>query len=175
MEVEGQTVTVDFLAPAEPGARGFRVPIQPGLHARATAAAHLPWLFAVEVTVEEELLQGGLFASRVRVVDVPGLVVLKALAFQDRQAPKDAYDLWYVLTYAKAGPESVAERLLPYAADPDVAASIELLRAAFASPESAGPIAVARFEELSGEEAARLVAQAYAVVQSFLRRWDQAS
>ena len=49
VEVEGQTVNVDFLAPAEPGGRGFRVPIQPGLHARATAAAHLPWLFAIDV------------------------------------------------------------------------------------------------------------------------------
>ena len=115
-----------------------------------------------------------MFPSRVRVVDVPGLVVLKALAFQDRQALKDAYDLWYVLTYVKGGPESVAERLLPYATDPDVTAAIELLRAAFASPESAGPLAVARFEELSGEEAALLAAQAYAVLQSFLGRWDQA-
>lgn len=174
VDVEGQTVTVDFLAPAEPGSRGFRVPIQPGLHAHATAAGHIPWLFVIEVTVEEELLHGGRFSSRVRVVDVPGLVVLKALTFQDRQALKDAYDLWYVLTYVKGGPESVAERLRPYATDPDVARAIRSLRVDFASPESAGPVAVARFEELSGEEAAQLAAQAYAVVQSFLRRWDQA-
>jgi len=173
VEVEGQTVVVDFLAPRQPDSPGFRVRIQPGLHAHATSAAHIPWLFAVEVTVEDELLQGGRFPARVRVVDVPGFVVLKALTFSDRQAPKDAYDLWYVLTYAKGGADSVAQRLSPYAADPDVSRAVRLLRDLFAGPESAGPVAVAAFEELRGEEADRLAAQAYAVVQSFLRRWDE--
>ncbi|MGB6993828.1 MAG: nucleotidyl transferase AbiEii/AbiGii toxin family protein [Thermoanaerobaculia bacterium] len=173
VEVEGQSVVVDFLSPAQPNSRGFRVPIQPGLHAHATSAAHVPWLFIVEVTVEEELLQGGRFAARVRVVDVPGIVVLKALTFRERQAPKDAYDLWYVLTYARGGPEAVAQRLSPYAADSDVSRAVQFLRDVFASPESAGPVAVAVFEELQGEEADRLAAQAYAVVQGFLRRWDE--
>lgn len=173
VEVEGQTVVVDFLAPAQPDSRGFRIPIQPGLHAHATPAAHIPWLFVVEVTLEEELLQGGQFPARVRVVDVPGLVVLKALTFADRQAPKDAYDLWYVLTYSKGGPEAVAQRLSPHHADSDVSRAVQFLRDVFASPESAGPVAVALFEELHGEEADRLAAQAYAVIQSFLHRWDE--
>ncbi len=173
VEVEGHSVVVDFLAPAEPNSRGFRVPIQPGLHARATSAAHIVWLFAIEVTVEEELLQGGRFPARVRVVDVPGLVVLKALTFKDRQAPKDTYDLWYVLTYAKGGPEAVPQRLSPYATDPDVSRAVQFVREVFSSPESAGAVAVAVFEELHGDEADRLAAQAYAVVQGFLRRWDE--
>jgi len=173
VDVEGHAVVVDFLAPAQPNSRGFRVPIQPGLHAHATSAAHIPWLFAVEVTVEEELLQGGRFPVPVRVVDIPGFVVLKALTFNDRQAPKDAYDLWYVLTYAKGGPEAIAQRLAPYAADADVSRAVQLLRAVFDSPNSAGPVAVAVFEELHGEEADRLAAQAYAVVQAFLGRWNE--
>ena len=97
VEVDGQLVQVDFLAPAHDATRGFRVPIQPGLQGRAAAATHVPWRFVVEVAIEEELLQGDLFTSKVRVLDVPGLVILKALAFEDRQLPKDAYDLWYVL------------------------------------------------------------------------------
>ncbi len=174
VEVDEHTVVVDFLAPATPDSPGFRVPIQPCLHGHAMAGAHIPWLFVIEVTLEEELLQGGRFPARVRVVDLPGLVVLKALTFLDRQAPKDAYDLWYVLTYARDGPEAVAERLSPYAADPDVSRAIESLRDVFESPQSAGPVGVALFEELRGEEADRLSAQVYAVVQSFLRRWDEA-
>jgi predicted nucleotidyltransferase len=127
----------------------------------------------IDVTVEEELLQGGRFPTRVRVVDVPGLVVLKALAFQGRQAPKDAYDLWYVLSYARGGPEAVAERLAPGSADPDLSRAVQSLRTAFASPDAAGCVAVARFEELTGDEAERLAAHAYAVVRTFLRRWDE--
>lgn len=98
VDVEGHAVTVDFLAAPVVERAGFRVPIQPGLHARALSAAHVPGWFVIEVTLVEELLQGGRLPVRVRLVDVPGLVILKALAFEDRQAPKDAYDLWYVLT-----------------------------------------------------------------------------
>lgn len=173
VDVEGHAVTVDFLAAPVVERAGFRVPIQPGLHARALSAAHVPGWFVIEVTLVEELLQGGRLRVRVRLVDVPGFVILKALAFEDRQEPKDAYDLWYVLTYAKGGPEGIAERLLPHADDAQVHDAAEFLRTAFGSPASAGSVAVAVFEEVSGEDADRVAAQAYAVVQTFLQRWDE--
>ena len=44
-----------------------------------------------------------------------------------------------------------------------------VLRVAFESAESAGPVAVARFQEATGEDAEREAAQAYAVVRTFLR------
>jgi hypothetical protein len=59
------------------------------------------------------------------------------------------------------------------AADPDVSRAVQLLRDVFDSPDSAGPVAVVVFEELHGEEADRLAAQAYAVVQAFLGRWNE--
>ena len=117
-------------------------------------------------------MQGGRLPVRIQLVDVPGFVVLKALAFEDRQAPKDAYDLCYVLTYAKEHPHGIADRLKPYAEDSDVARAIRFLRTAFSSPDAAGSVAVAVFEETRGEEADQRAALAYAVVQSFLKRWD---
>ena len=116
--------------------------------------------------------KGGYLPVRIRLVDVPGFVVLKALAFKNRQAYKDAYDLWYVLAYAQEGPAGIARKLLPYRQDPEVASAMDLLREAFASPASAGSVAVARFEEVAEEDARRLAAQAYAVVQSFLEAFD---
>ena len=168
VDVDGHSVAVDFLAPPVPGQSGFRVPIQAGLHAHALSGAHVPAWFSVDVTLEVELVQGGYLPVRVRLVDVPGFVVLKALAFEDRQAFKDAYDLWYVLAHAKEGPPGIGRKLLPYARDAEVARALAFLRVAFKSVHSAGPVAVARFEEAVGEEAERVSAQAYAVVQSFL-------
>ena len=172
VDLDGHSVAVDFLAPPSPGRSGFRVPIQEGLDARALSGAHVPAWFSVDLTLEEELVQGGYLPVCIRLVDVPGFVVLKALAFKGRQAYKDAYDLWYVLTYAREGPAGVARKLLPYVQDPEVARALDGLRVAFASPASAGPIAVARFIEAGEEDVERVAAQAYAVVQSFLRGFE---
>ena len=133
-----------------------------------TFGAHVPAWFSVEVTLEEELVQGGYLPVQIRLVDVPGFVVLKALAFENRQGYKDAYDLWYVLAHAKEGPLGIGEKLLPYVQDAEVARALAFLRVAFESAESAGPVAVARFQEATGEDAERMAAQAYAVVQTFL-------
>ena len=174
VQVEGTPVCVDFLAPAAGEAKGFRVPIQPGLHGRAARGAEISWLFPLEIDLEEELLQGGRFRCRIRVVDAPGFIVLKALAFRDRQAPKDAYDLWYVLTYSTDGPGAVAARLAPHRQDADVAAAIDVLQMAFADERAAGAVAVATFQESEGEHALRAAAQAYAVLRVFLTAWDGA-
>ena len=98
-----------------PANRGFRVPIQAGLQAHALSGAHVPAWFCVDVTLEVELVQGGYLPVHIRLVDVPGFVVLKALAFKDRQASKDAYDLWYVLAHTTEGPPGIGRKLLPYA------------------------------------------------------------
>ena len=172
VDVEGHAVVVDFLAPPADDESGFRVRLQPGLHARAISGAHVPEWFSIDLTLDEELLQGGRLPVRIRLVDVPGFVVLKAHAFEDRQAPKDAYDLCYVLAYAKEGPAAIADRLARHADDSEVARAVDYLRTAFASPDTAGSVAVAVFEEAQGEEAEQQAALAYAVVQSFLKRWD---
>ncbi|WP_420633972.1 hypothetical protein [Candidatus Palauibacter sp.] len=105
-------------------------------------------------------MQGGRLPVRIRLVDVPGFVVLKAHAFEDRQAPKDAYDLCYVLAYAKEGPAAIADRLARHAGDSEVARAVDCLRTAFASPDTAGSVAVAVFEEAQGEEAEQQAALA---------------
>ncbi|WP_419857237.1 nucleotidyl transferase AbiEii/AbiGii toxin family protein [Candidatus Palauibacter irciniicola] len=172
VDVDGHGVVVDFLAPPMDAEPGFRVRLQPGLHAHAISGAHIPEWFSINLTLDEELLQGGRLPVRIRLVDVPGFVVLKALAFEDRQAPKDAYDLCYVLTYAREGPPAIADRLARHADDAEVARAVAYLRTAFSSPDAAGSVAVAVFEEARGEDVARQAALAYAVVQSFLTGWD---
>lgn len=72
----------------------------------------------------------------------------------------------------KEGPPGIARKLALYAGDSVVASALAFLRVAFASPESAGSVAVARFEEAGEEDAERVSAQAYAVVQSFLGAFD---
>jgi len=168
VDIDGHSVAVDFLAPPVPGQSGFRVPIQAGLHAHALSGAHVPAWFSVDVTLEEELVQGGYFPVRIRLVDVPGFVVLKALAFEGRQEYKDAYDLWYVLAHAREGPLGIGRKLLPYLHDAAVRRALGFLRVAFRSVDSIGPVAVARFQEEEGEGAERAAAQAYAVAQAFL-------
>jgi hypothetical protein len=72
-------------------------------------------------------------------------VSLKAHAFRDRGANKDAYDLVYVLLHCGVGIESVADRFTLIAHEPMAQAAMDVLAEDFASAEHLGPVRRAAF------------------------------
>ncbi len=150
----GVTIVVDLLCDAEPGTGGRVVAVagERRLSALATPGARLAIADHVPVPLTAELLDdAGVATETIRVAGIVPFLVLKALAFEDRNEPKDAYDLIYCLTYYREGPAAVGaafaaarrahpgESLLP--------AALDILRARFATDgwRKNGPAQYARF------------------------------
>ncbi|MEZ4479952.1 MAG: hypothetical protein R3B97_02210 [Dehalococcoidia bacterium] len=63
------------------------------------------------ITLDERLLDGERAIRQIGVCGPGAFVVLKALAFNGRGEPKDAYDLHYMLASLADGPSAIAARL----------------------------------------------------------------
>ena len=86
---------------------------------------------------------GTLVYNPLSVCGLGALLVLKALAFRNRGANKDAYDLIYVLR--GTGIEETANSLRRLAGDPYVEDALAILRQDFTSHDGLGPRRVAQF------------------------------
>lgn len=84
-------------------------------------------------------------ARPVRVCGPAAFIVLKAIAFRNRNKEKDAYDLVYVARNWPGGPEAVAERWKVLGDHPALAAALEVLRADFLTEQALGPRSASRF------------------------------
>ena len=119
----------------------------------------------LDVPVTGLRLAGGLTTELVRVCRPVPFVALKALAYEDRREPKDAYDLVYLLTYFPGGAAVVAN----LATDDERRAeafqrALAALDHHFASPEHDGPGDCVSFNQDPAQRA-----PAFAAVQEFLR------
>lgn len=139
---EGRSVVVDLLCdPADAGDR--RVASLPGekqLSALSVKGAHLVYRDFVAVPVTAELLdEGGTATEIVKVANIVPFLALKALAYDDRAQPKDAYDLIYCLSHYGQGPEEVAElfahRMSEWPEETVLGEAIDALRRRFATDE----------------------------------------
>jgi hypothetical protein len=155
---EGRSVVVDLLCdPAVAGDRRVSpVPGEKQLSALSVKGAHLVAYDFVEVPVTAELLdEGGTCTETVKVVGIVPFITLKALAYEDRVQPKDAYDLIYCLTHFGRGPEEVAElfaaRMEQWPAETVLAEAVDALRRRFAADQQTaaerkdGPYSYAAF------------------------------
>ena len=141
-----RSVTIDFLiSPSEESEEGGDLfDIEPDFAAFVTPGLHLAFQDRREVRLTgETILREN--ASRDICVCGPGsLTVLKALAFGDRGANKDAYDLTYV--WRALGVDEVAEFLAPRLDDPAVARALATIREDFTDYNGVGPRRAAAFQ-----------------------------
>lgn len=99
----------------------------------------------IAVDVSGVTLKDERCTRRVWVSGPGGFVVLKALATPLRRKPKDSYDLHYMLTNFKRGPESVATHLTNLRHLPQTKKAIEVLRRDYLEIDGLGPVRVAEF------------------------------
>lgn len=177
-DVDGMAVTVEFLCETDEVPLGAIFRPREGTGSKLAAFNVRGAMLARDDFVEVELAgvrldSGGHSRVTLRVANVLPYVVLKALAFQDRHANKDAYDLVFVLLNVGGGPEHAGRRASssPVAHHGQVADALGLLTERFAEPGRDGPSAYANFLAAAGDddEMARLRQQAVATVRAFLR------
>jgi hypothetical protein len=112
----------------------------------------------------------------VRVATPAALVILKALAMGQRDKPKDAYDIDYLLRHIDV--KEVAAGIAEFGQLEPVKKAVGVLAEKFRSIDAIGPASVALYRRvpLGSSEADQLQALAYARVDQLLRRLpDEAS
>ena len=170
-------VEVDLLAPITPrggaGHRHERIGGEP--LARRTEGAELVRAAFVDHEIAGLLPDGRSNRVSVRVATPSALVILKALAMGQRDKPKDAYDIDYVL--AHIGIEDVAAGIRNVTETEIVTKAVGILAEEFSSIDAIGPASVAMYRRvpLGSPEADQVQALAYARVDQLLRRLRPAS
>lgn len=101
----GVTVVIDLLCEGIKGGKPFPLPKTAGrLSALKIPGVHLVFEDYVEVPIKAELLEeGGITTETVRVAGLSSFLILKAIAFDDRNEEKDSYDIVYTLSRYEGG------------------------------------------------------------------------
>lgn len=172
--VDGRSidVEVDLLAPATPRSgsahRHERIGGEP--LARRTEGAELVRTAHVDREIVGILPDGRRHRVAVRVATPAALVILKALAMGQRDKPKDAYDIDYVLRHI--GVEEVGAGIQGFGAIEPVKKALSVLAEMFDTIDAIGPTSVALYRRvaLGSAEADQVQALAYARVERLLAR-----
>ena len=165
-------VEVDLLAPVTPRLgtdhRHERIGGEP--LARRTEGAELVRIASVDRELEGVLPDGRRNRVAVRVAAPAAMVMLKALAMGQRDKPKDAYDIDYLLRHV--GVEEVATGIAEFGQLESVKKALGILAEKFSSVDAIGPTSVALYRraDLSSREADQLQALAFARVDQLLGR-----
>ena len=121
------------------------------------------------MTVEGELPGGGRLAVACRVAAIVPWLVMKGMALADRLKEKDAYDVYYCTHMYPGGSIRLAEECRLHLGHGLVREGLGKIRAAFLSPDHAGPRWVADFLDVTEAEArAILQRRAYEEITAWL-------
>ena len=104
------------------------------------------------VRLEGTLPDGAVDEVQVRVASVVPFLVMKAMALADRRKAKDAYDIYFVLSYYPGGIEAVVEAFKPHLKLTLVMEGLKKLASKFATLDHVGPKDVAEFDETLDDE-----------------------
>lgn len=159
--------TVDFLI--SPSSTDEKPPgikkLEEDLGAVLTPGLELAFRDRVQVSMSGNTILGEQATRRVPVAGPGSFVVLKALAFRNRGAGKDAYDLFYVIRNYGAGVADVAKGLSPLLDAPEAQDALQILAEDFSTAEDLGPARVAAF---IGDEDPALREEVVAFVQELI-------
>lgn len=140
-------VTVDFLIPpVDDTDRGGRLRnLEDDFAAIITPGLDLAFQDLQLVALRDALPSGGEATREIQVCGPAAFAVLKALAFDRRGKPKDAYDLFYVLRNHPDGAERIGRKIVTFGERADVHEAIAVLRRDFTTADSVGAVRVAEF------------------------------
>ena len=163
-EIKGQTIHVDFLSTDYPHKKRHRV-VQPDLRARTLKGAKIVLKHNFDEEIEGNLPNGAHVKVKVRIADVVGCLITKALALGGRSAAKDNYDIYSIISYYKNGEKSCAEEIKIFLDDEDIKDSLDEIKNNFETETSLGPILVGDFMNVNNDEEFRN----RIIIDSFMR------
>ena len=168
-------ITVDFLIPRSDKADPKRLmqDLEKDFGAVRTQGLELAFRDRRPVVLDARTIEGDYAKRTVNVAGIAAFVILKAFAFRNRGAEKDAYDAFYLIH--ELGIDEVVSAVSPFVEDADVGSDVkealEILARDFTDPEGVGAGSVARF--LGDEDNDDLKADVAGAFGAVLRRLGQ--
>lgn len=171
---QGKPVTIDFLiSPSSEEDKPSQIKhLEADFGAIIIPGLELAFADRELISMQDVTTMGEKATRDIPVCGPGAFVVLKALAFQNRGKPKDAYDLYYVIRNFGSGVAEVATRLGSLLPAPEAETALTVLRENFTAPDLTGPMRAAQF---AGDESDDVLRQdVVGFVEELLRKVDQA-
>ncbi len=164
-KIYGKTINVDFLSTDYPEKtkKRHRV-VQPDLRARTLKGAKIALKHNYEEELEGTLPNKAEVKVKVRIADIVGSLITKALALGGRSEAKDNYDIYALVSHYKDGEESCAKEMKPFLKGEIVREAIGGIEENFEKETSLGPTLVGAFMHPGDEDAQKRTA-----TDSFMR------
>lgn len=122
------------------------------------------------VVITGKMIKGKTNRVQFRVASIADFLIMKSYALENRDKPKDAYDLCFCLDNYPGGLKELATNWKKRADEKDVIKAIEILKEKFADVDSYGTGQVVEFyNSVNAEEQERQARRAYELVQQFLK------
>ncbi len=162
-------VEVEFLAPKEVRLRKNKAKLLEGFRVLQADACSTAFRAPVQVILAGRAIRGAKNKVRLAVASLADFLVMKAHALENRDKPKDAYDIVYCLDNFPEGLEKLAAAWRQRSEEKDVKRAIEILRDKFTSVEDFGPKQVVEFYGSPDLDAQAMQARrAFELVQKLL-------
>ncbi len=170
-DIKDKTIHIDFLSTDYPDKTKKRHRIvQPDLKARTLKGAKIALKYNYKEELVGELPNGAHVKVKLRIANVVGCLITKALALGGRSSAKDNYDIYSIVSYYKDGEKSCAEELKPTLDDKDIKDCLADIKNNFAKESSLGPVLVGDFMNVSNDAEFRdkIIVDAFMRVNRFL-------
>lgn len=165
------SVDIDFLAGKYGGtAKNRRSQHLSGLRAiKATGGDFAFDAPPVKKKIEAKRPDGALDIAHINIVSIVPFFVMKTAAL-NRQKPKDAYDMYFCVEHYENGIRGITEEFLPYREREILKTMLVTLSEKFSSPKHAGPVDIASFLGLTGQEREMIERDAFEKFQYLIQR-----
>ncbi|MCX6666439.1 MAG: hypothetical protein NT038_10370 [Euryarchaeota archaeon] len=161
-------IEVDFVG-SYYGDRGHRHQRISGLLARKCHGVDIVFQNFFEEQIRGIFPDGGSTQETIRIANLAASLTMKGIVLGERYKEKDAYDIYYLVTYYKNGPVDVAEELRNHLSNSLVVEALTTIRDNFRGRESSGPTWVANFlNEMDGDARERRLTDVFMNLNEFL-------
>jgi hypothetical protein len=117
----------------------------------------------VELEIDGQLPNGANHREKIKIANPASCFVMKAFAFDGRSSEKDAYDLFMLADSLSA--QRIVEQILPLKSNKLVKEALDIVRERFRIPNALGPVSVADFLQVSGDEKERIKRRVFELFQ----------
>lgn len=173
-EGEPINVIVDFLMPRNAKIIKNKPPILAGFAVQRADGADLVTHNFVQRELSGQMPDGRNNTVKLRISNIPALLVMKGYALVGRDKPKDAYDIYYAVKHYGDGIEALADACRALIDVGSAKTAYQNIAGKFANPSDFGPQTVRKFLVESGATEgmtdAQIAQDAFAQVDAWLRR-----
>lgn len=127
-----------------------------------------------ETVIKGSMPDGAQTVVRARVVSPEAFILIKAFALAERDKPKDAYDIAFILANYQPSIAALAAKMAELVADGLGAEAYRTLTEKFATAGSVGPARVAEMTVGTGDDSEQAKQAAYQNAQELFREIQQA-